>query len=164
MTEEEERIAGDVSGSGRKGLLSSHQQAAMKSCHSCQGLWEIFCQSKANFSSFSRNRTVRLSYPARNVESLELRATLKTVALKLPCATCNKGPSVRHTGQNRELLTCFSVQHLLNLSWKYPWGQLGFSQSLLQHVPSPLVCVLYQTVITLYLSSKPVVFKKSLSM
>lgn len=103
----------------RRGLQSSHQQAAMTSCHSCQGLWEIFCQGKANSSSFTPNRTVRPSEQGGNVVSLELRALFKTAALRLPHGTCNKGPSVRHTGQHRELMTGFTVMHRLGLYWSW---------------------------------------------
>lgn len=93
--EEAEWRAGDGSSGGGdmgRGLQSSHQWAAMTGCHSCQGLWEIFCQGKANSSSFSPNRPVRPSEQGGDVVSLELRALFETAALRLPHATCNKGP------------------------------------------------------------------------
>lgn len=116
-TEEAEWRAGDGSGGGdgRRGLQSSHQWAAMTGCHSCQELWEIFCQGKANSSSFSPNRPVRPSEQGGDVVSLELRALFKTAALRLPHATCNKGPSVRHRSQLRELMTGFTAKHQLGL-------------------------------------------------
>lgn len=109
----------DGSGGSGGGLQSPHQQAAMTSCHSCQGLWEIFCQGKANSSSFSPNRTVRPSEQGGNVASLELRALFKTAALRRAHGSCNKGPSVRHTGQHRELMTGFTVMRRLGLKRRY---------------------------------------------
>ena len=109
----------DGSGGSGGGLQSPHQQAAMTSCHSCQGLWEIFCQGKANSSSFGPNRTVRPSEQGGNVASLELRALFKTAALRRAHGSCNKGPSVRRTGQHRELVTGFTVMHRLGLKRRY---------------------------------------------
>lgn len=86
----------------RRGLWSSHQRAAMTSCHSCHRLWEIFCQGKANSSSFTPNRTVRPSEQAANVVSLELRALLKSATVGLPHATCNKRPPQRDTWPDTE--------------------------------------------------------------
>lgn len=93
VSEEEQWADNGSSGGGKRGwgwVQSSHQQAAMTACHSCQGLCDIFCQGKPNSSSFCPNRTVRPWEQGGDVVSLKRCSLFKTAALRLPLARSPK--------------------------------------------------------------------------